>query len=66
MRKRDRIEKLKKDRKSSGRFSPSKALNYRLELHHNRASHTPRDDKGRKRASEQLALFRIKYPELFY
>ena len=65
MRKRDRIEKLKRERKRSGKYSPNKALNYRLEQHHNRASHTPTDDKGRKKAAEQLGKFREKYPELF-
>lgn len=65
MRKQDRIAKLKRERRQSGKHSPNKTLNYRLEQHHSRASHTPSDNKGRKKAAEQLVKFKEKYPELF-
>ena len=65
MRKQDRIRKLKRERKQSGKYSPNKSLNYRLEQHHNRSSHTPSDNKGRKKAAEQLVQFKEKYPDLF-
>lgn len=56
---------LKRERKQSRKYSPNKSLNYRLELHHNRASHTNTDNKGRKKAAEQLVQFKSKYPDLF-
>jgi len=65
LRKQDRIRKLKRERRQSGKYSPNKALNYRLEQHHNRASHTNVSDKGRKKAAEQLVQFKAKYPDLF-
>jgi len=65
LRKKDRIEKLKRERKSSRKYSPNKTLNYHIAQHHNRAKHTPTDNKGRKKAAEQLGKLREKYPELF-
>lgn len=61
MRKKERQEKLKRERQLDAKFSTNKKLNYKI---HQMTNRIRKGDKGHGCAMESMRVMRERYPEL--
>ena len=61
MKKKERQDMLKKERKTDKKYSPNKRLNYKI---HQMVNRTNKTAKGHGCAMESMRVMRQRYPEL--